>query len=123
MVLTEDGRIFSWGRNNVGQLGRGEESLMELMPEEINFFKGTKESGDTLLQVGCGAFHSFVLMSLRRRKGKPEERRVYMWGDNSRGQCGNAEEERRSFPQENAYLSSFCSKKKLLVKHIVAGTS
>lgn len=121
LVLCDDMRMYSWGRNNVGQLGRRTESLMELIPEEIAFFKGTKDNGETVQNIACGSYHSMALVSMRMRKGKPEERRLYMWGDNSRGQCGNALEELRSTPQENSLLSSFISKKKLLIRSVVAG--
>jgi hypothetical protein len=121
VALSDDMRTFSWGRNHVGQLGRGHESIMELVPDEIAFLKGTRETGEKILQVGCGGYHSFALIELRRRKGKPVERRLYMWGDNSRGQCGNADEERRSTPQENAFLATFLSKQKLLLREVVAG--
>lgn len=54
LVLTEDGKVFAWGVNEVGQLGLGDvQSRYE--PTELTYFNGLGVKG-----VACGPVHSLV---------------------------------------------------------------
>ena len=73
LCLTKDNHMFSWGRNDHGQLGIGcvkENRFYE--PQLIEFPHAVK-----ILQVCCGYGHSLVLT---------EEGVVYGWGNNRYGQ-------------------------------------
>ncbi|XP_018318327.1 RCC1 and BTB domain-containing protein 1, partial [Mycetomoellerius zeteki] len=48
MAVTENGEVYSWGENNVGQLGIGNYEN-QTMPMEISSLKGT-----VIVKVACG---------------------------------------------------------------------
>ena len=86
LALTEDGKIFSWGAGNGGQLGHDEKKLMKLSggskslylskPTIISTFVDKKIN---INKISCGEAHSIALSS----KGN-----VYSWGFGSNGQLG-----------------------------------
>ena len=79
LALTSENQLYSWGRNDHGQLGIGcvkDNRFYE--PQLIEFFNNIK-----IVQVCCGERHSLVLT---------EEGVVYGWGDNRYGQTGGGEE-------------------------------
>lgn len=49
-VLVEDGRLFMWGDNSVGQIGLGDEGFAA-EPREVNV-------GEAVMWVSCGNHHS-----------------------------------------------------------------
>ena len=76
LCLTNDNNLYSWGRNNHGQLGIGtvkENRFYE--PQLVEFFN-EKE----IVQVCCGERHSLILTN---------DGMVYGWGDNYYGQTGH----------------------------------
>ena len=82
LCLTTDKRVYGWGSNNDGQLGRGyieRNSHFDLYfkPKTIKF------SSESVIQLSCGESHSLALTE----KGK-----VFGWGNNARGQIGCGEE-------------------------------
>ncbi|XP_072481567.1 probable E3 ubiquitin-protein ligase HERC6 [Notamacropus eugenii] len=83
IALAQDGAVFSWGKNNYGQLGLGENFPYQARPQLVNSLKGIP-----LAQVAAGGAHSFAL-SLSGTS--------YGWGRNNVGQlafCGkNASEQ------------------------------
>jgi uncharacterized repeat protein (TIGR02543 family) len=78
LAVSLEGRIFTWGYNPYGQLGDGT-TLEKYEPIEItsNFGFNAEE---TVVQSSVGFFHSSVITS---------EGRVFMWGYNIYGQCGD----------------------------------
>ena len=75
LALASDGNLFSWGKNDHGQLGIScvsDDKFYE--PQLIEFF-----ANDKIVQVCCGERHSLVLT---------EKGVVYGWGDNEYGQTG-----------------------------------
>jgi len=74
-ALSDEGRVYMWGRCDSGQLGIGEKWLQESddegllgvsQPHLVDGFDGEK-----VVQVACGAFHSAAVT---------EKGNVYMWG-------------------------------------------
>lgn len=77
LALTRDGRVFSWGCNDEGALGRViENDSEEFIPKLVDKLKDKK-----IVQIACGASHSVVLDT---------NGQVYSWGAyrNSSGLVG-----------------------------------
>ncbi|XP_030046534.1 probable E3 ubiquitin-protein ligase HERC6 isoform X2 [Microcaecilia unicolor] len=74
IALLKDGRVFSWGQNNHGQLGLGKGINSQASPQRV-----TSLEGIPLAQVAAGGAHSFAL-SLSGA--------VFGWGRNIAGQLG-----------------------------------
>ena len=106
LALTKDGKVFSWGSSQGGQLGISEDYLMNQPDFKDNFviYKPTiihinknlmtksknnineirknmeiEENDDFIVKIACGEAHSIVVND----KGK-----VYCWGFGSNGQLG-----------------------------------
>ena len=88
IALTDDGKIFSWGSAQGGQLGLSEKYLTQL--NLINFsisnptFVSVKQEKDIqdsmrIIKISCGEAHTIVLNS---------KKEVYSWGFGSNGQLG-----------------------------------
>ena len=77
--LSSDNRVFGWGSNTFGQLGRGYVSGSDeyLKPEIIDF------PFESIIQLSCGSEHTLALSC---------DGRVYGWGDNRFGQIGCGKE-------------------------------
>lgn len=101
MALTNTGELYSWGRNQYGQLGLGVKSDHEGLPNQIKSLQGVP-----IAQVACGSNHSFVLS----RSGA-----VFCWGKNSFGQLGLNDEVQRDFPVMLRALSN------VKVKYVACG--
>lgn len=75
LALTSDGKLYSWGLNDEGQLGQG---------NTTNLTTPTQVGTDTdWVDIGCGEKHSIALKS-----GLTSG--FYAWGRNTHGQCGSA---------------------------------
>ena len=72
-VLTDSGRLFSFGSNEFGQLGLGHNTNV-LKPSCVKSLKP-----DRVLRVACGKAHTVVAM---------ESGKMYGFGSNSDGQLG-----------------------------------
>ena len=86
LALTDDGKIFSWGAAQGGQLGHNEEFLLKCsggnkyyyvsQPSPISTFTDMKIN---ISKVSCGEAHSIALSTTGS---------VYSWGFGSNGQLG-----------------------------------
>ncbi|XP_030837223.1 probable E3 ubiquitin-protein ligase HERC3 [Strongylocentrotus purpuratus] len=83
LALSADGRVYSWGRNDVGQLGirkkkkrhhNRSQTTQDLKPRLIE-----ELSNYDVIQIACGDDHSLALT---------RDRRLFSWGSNSHGQLG-----------------------------------
>ncbi|KAL9651536.1 hypothetical protein ABK040_001482 [Willaertia magna] len=85
LILTSEGIVYSFGNNNVGQLGLGSTSSVNL-PTQINM-----AALDTpiVTQIAAGSFHSLVLTST----GK-----LYSFGKNDKGQLGTGDLQDKTNP-------------------------
>jgi alpha-tubulin suppressor-like RCC1 family protein len=73
LALTADGMLWSWGRNDSGQLGDGT-TVQKNSPVAIGAFLNVKA-------MSGGGAHSLALLS---------DGSLYAWGDDTSGQLGNA---------------------------------
>ncbi len=86
IALTNDGRVFAWGRAEGGQLGLGERDLEELMRSQGDCYVSVPRWIDTgplktkhMDSVACGEAHTLAL---------DNEGAVYGWGFSNYGQLG-----------------------------------
>ena len=90
-ALTSEGRLFTWGRNNFGQLGDGTTTWdANPNPTEITSTFDLAE-GETLTQVSLNSYHSSALTS---------EGRLFTWGRNNKGHLGDGTTTNRHTPTE-----------------------
>ncbi|XP_071954162.1 probable E3 ubiquitin-protein ligase HERC6 [Antedon mediterranea] len=75
VVISDKGKIMSWGRDSEGQCGHGEVHLKRRTTPKII----RSLSNEFIIQVVCGAKHTLALA----KSGK-----LYAWGDNSYWQLG-----------------------------------
>jgi alpha-tubulin suppressor-like RCC1 family protein len=73
LALKNDGTVWTWGRNDLGQLGIGSSNNDFNVPMKINSFTGVSA-------IAAGGFHSLALKN---------DGTVWAWGSNSLGQLGN----------------------------------
>lgn len=78
IVVNEDGKVYGWGANSLGQLGIGNFDNYRLTP--VTPDASGVLSGKTISQVAVGLYHTVVLDS---------DGKVYTWGFNNNGQLGN----------------------------------
>lgn len=77
LILTGDGRVYSWGRGMFGRLGTGSE-VDELFPVQVKF-ETCEEKRLNFVGVAAGAYHSLALA---------DDGSVWCWGYNIYGQLG-----------------------------------
>lgn len=92
LVLLENGQVFSWGRNNHGQLGSGATSEFEPEPGHVRHLEGVP-----IVQLACGGYHCFAITQLGA---------VYCWGRNTFGQLGQNDDKDRALPTHLKALRS-----------------
>ncbi|XP_052004315.1 trichohyalin [Xyrauchen texanus] len=90
-VLTEDGRLFLWGDNSVGQLGLGNDSRA-LLPKELKL-------GQPVQWVSCGYIHSALVTN----NGD-----VFTFGESADGRLGLSADQlaNHNYPQRVDSLQS-----------------
>jgi alpha-tubulin suppressor-like RCC1 family protein len=76
-AITSDGRIFTWGKNDLGQLGDGTQ-INKKIPTDITA-KFNLEAEERIISVVLGYSHSAAISSTGR---------VFTWGDNSSNKLG-----------------------------------
>ena|GEM_PF-4444031 len=89
--VTDDGRLFSWGRDTTGLLGMGPSVTEQLTPTEVTTLPPFTDAADRIVQVAIGSTHALALTL----QGK-----VYAWGDNSHGQLGVGDTDPHPTPVE-----------------------
>jgi len=72
MALASDGELYTFGRNNLGQLGLAGITDDKLVPTKLN--------GIAFTRISAGNGYSLALGT---------DGHLYVWGDNSYGQLGN----------------------------------
>lgn len=84
--LTTSGRVFSWGANDVGQLGRTSNTSTDEVPAEVTF-----KGGATIRKIAAGSDFAMAL---------DENGELFGWGNNSYGQLGNGFTGVRTVPRK-----------------------
>ena len=74
IAVCQDGSLWTWGRNNMGQLGHGDCSDKHKLPKQV---MGLAKK--ICIRAAAGGQHSLVLTSSNK---------VYSWGCNIHGQLG-----------------------------------
>ncbi|RDY02206.1 putative E3 ubiquitin-protein ligase HERC4, partial [Mucuna pruriens] len=70
LLLTGDGRVYSWGRGILGRLGRGSEHD-DHFPVQVKF--GSEEDRVRIVGIAAGAYHTLALA---------DDGSVWCWGYN-----------------------------------------
>jgi len=83
--------VFSWGRNNFGQLGIGNK-IDQSSPQQILFFKNPEE----IISVSCGGHFSICIC----KNG------VFSWGYNYHGELGIGNKIDQSSPQQITFFEN-----------------
>ncbi|MDR0591100.1 MAG: IPT/TIG domain-containing protein [Candidatus Nomurabacteria bacterium] len=90
LVLTSDGKVFSWGRNYYGQAGNGSNGGNNTSPVATDM-SGSSSclNGKTVKQIAVGGWHSLALTT---------DGVLCSWGYNNDGQLGDGTTSNRSRP-------------------------
>jgi len=86
LALTSDGTVYSWGSNNLGQLGNGSTTNTNVPVMAVT--NGVL-SGKTISAISAGLYHSIALSS---------DGMIYSWGHNFNGQLGNGNNNNSNVP-------------------------
>ena len=89
--LKQNGSVWTWGQNNYGQLGLGNNTNYN-GPQEV-----TSLGDKNIVDVKAGYYHAVALT---------ESGEVYSWGYNGYGQLGNGTKDNSSIPQKIEGLSN-----------------
>jgi len=82
IALTEDHKVYLWGRNSYSQLGNGDDKDVTI-PQHNIFFDNLPPEYGFVVHVACGSNHSLAVTSTGH---------VYGWGFGDELQLGNGEE-------------------------------
>jgi alpha-tubulin suppressor-like RCC1 family protein len=82
VAITEEGALYVWGRNDMGQLGLGvrnaEDTTLRFVPTLLELYNGNGQK-QPVIDVALGLEHTVAVV-----KGG----RVFVWGSNRWGQLG-----------------------------------
>jgi len=82
LALTEDHKVYAWGRNSYNQIGNGDSQDVDT-PQHIIFFDNLPDNG-FIVYVACGSNHSLAVTNTGH---------VYGWGFGDELQLGNGVED------------------------------
>ncbi|XP_057543736.1 RCC1 domain-containing protein RUG3, mitochondrial isoform X2 [Amaranthus tricolor] len=83
MVLTEEGKLWTWGANSNHELGTGDK-VGGWKPRLISSLEDVR-----LVQIACGGYHSLALT---------EDGKVLSWGHGGHGQLGHYSNQNQKVP-------------------------
>ncbi|MEA2077555.1 MAG: T9SS type A sorting domain-containing protein [Candidatus Marinimicrobia bacterium] len=96
IALAADGTLYSWGRNDDGQLGDGTEDIDRLTP--IKVLKGAYSEGTTYLGDNSGNKITAVALGQAHSIALATDGTVYAWGCNGNGRLGDNTQINRHTP-------------------------
>jgi len=79
-VLTKDGKVYTWGYNDFGQLGWGLHGDGRVGQQRPNQVKGALET-EEVVDLALGGGHTVAIT---------KSQRIFGWGSNTNGQLGHA---------------------------------
>ncbi len=86
MALTSDGKVYTWGYGEYGQLGSSRSEITRAAPTQVSRIgSGTPDS------IACGSYHNMCVTS----SGS-----LYAWGRNRDGQLGTGKTENSNTPAQ-----------------------
>ena len=88
LAIDDSGKVYAWGDNSKGQLGNGS-SVSSKTPMCISDMDGSELKGKKIVNVILNYYVSIAL---------DENGKVYVWGDNSKGQLGIGNTENQMLP-------------------------
>ena len=100
VALLKNEQIYTWGRNDCGQLGLGHYTHSGT-PEHVTALKRYQ-----VQQVGCGYDHCVAFVAEDKGKDMPPVERVYTWGRGEEGQLGHNDTFSRCVPRVVATLEA-----------------
>ena len=117
-AISEKGRVFTWGLNNLGRLGDGT-TTQRTSPVEITTSGALNnlDPDDKIVMVSLGLGYSSALS---------EKGRVFTWGNNSNGRLGDGTTTQRTSPVEittSGALSNLDPNDKIIMVNLGAGNS
>jgi hypothetical protein len=112
-VLSSTGRVFTWGRNDSGQIGNNSNIFSFSSPDEITS-SFILDSNDKIVSLSLGSSHSSALSSTGR---------VFTWGLNNSGQLGDLTIFSKSSPTEITSRFSLDSNDKIVSLSLGSGHS
>lgn len=77
LALTSDGRLYSWGYGEYGQLGSGNSDISKDRPAEIS--TGDGNDPPPVISIACGVYHNMFIN---------KNNVLYTWGRNNGSQLG-----------------------------------
>lgn len=105
IALSMDGKVFSWGWNQNGDLGNGNSSDVNI-PVAVKT-EGTPMKGKTISQISSGGIHNLALSM---------DGKVYAWGNNFYGQLGNGTNANSTVPVKVSTIGGLPTNKALKVE-------
>ena len=88
-AITSEGRLFTWGKNDYGQLGDGTTTDCYIPTDITSWFNLVE--GETITKITLRFWHSAALTS---------DGRIFTWGSNSDGELGDGTTTDRYIPTE-----------------------
>ncbi|KAJ8299033.1 hypothetical protein KUTeg_023093 [Tegillarca granosa] len=85
------GNVYSWGRNDYGQLGRSCDGSYDHIPGLVTGLKN-------VASLSCGSEHNLALT---------DDGTLFSWGWNEHGICGTGDEINVKFPHKVAALKDY----------------
>ena len=104
-ALSSNYRLFIWGNNDHNQLGDGTygPSSNETVPKDITS-EFNLESNEYIERIDLGLFHSSALTSSGR---------LFMWGNNEKGQIGNETTTKQPLPLDITSFFDFSTNEQI----------
>ncbi|MES2630677.1 MAG: hypothetical protein V4611_01850 [Patescibacteria group bacterium] len=88
LAIDSDGKVYSWGLNESGQLGNSSSGGFTATPTLVTT-AGTPMAGKTIVAIDAGFFHSSAVAS---------DGTIFTWGKNNLGQLGDGTNTQRVVP-------------------------
>lgn len=102
VVVTAEGEVYSFGKNDYGQLGLGHARNVKV-PSIVKV--GTGESDEKIIEICCGYYHTIAIT---------ERGKLVNWGRNDYGQLGIGSKDHKNaphyvpLPQSSKILKASC---------------